>query len=381
MKNLFKFIFTSLAGASLLTACEKKEGPLPFYGPGSAPALTASSTTIAPPPADSLKSVLTLSWSNPKYASDSATFKYVVQMGAQGTNFATSVSRTFTGVLSASYIAKDLNNMLLAWGYDFGKAYDIDVRVISSYANNNEVYQSNVIKIKMTPYKVPPKVALPAGGELFLVGDATAGDWGNPVPVPSQQFSRLDETTWAGVFNLKGGKQYLVLPENGSWENKYSVANNTLPELNKGGDFLYNANDNFPGPATDGFYTITLDFQRGKFTVVPFTSTLPSNLFIVGAAVPAGWNNPVPANHQLVRNNSSHFSIVVDMSAAGEYLLLPVNGSWDNKYSVADKNVVGLSAGGTFGYNLPDNFPGPATAGTYKVEAEFATMKFKVTKQ
>ena len=143
---------------------------------------------------------------------------------------------------------------MLAWGFEFNKAYDLDVRVISSYANNNEKRNSNIIKIKGTPYKIPPRVALPTSGKLFLVGDASEGGWNNPVPVPKQEFTRLDETTFAGIFNMKGGKQYLVLPVNGNWDNKYSVASNSVPGLSAGGDFRFNASDNFPGPATDGLY-------------------------------------------------------------------------------------------------------------------------------
>src|SRR5690606_28342251 len=127
---------------------------------------------------------------------------------------------------------------------------DIEVRVISSYANNNERLVSNVIPIKMTPYKVPPRVELPASGKLFLIGGATEGGWTNPVPPPAQEFSRLDETTFAGVFNLKGGEEYLVILENGSWA-KYSVANKTVAGLAEGGDFGAELNDNFPGPAED----------------------------------------------------------------------------------------------------------------------------------
>ena len=59
--------------------------------------------------------------------------------------------------------------------------------------------------------------------------------------------------------------------------------------------------------------------------------------------------------------------------------MLPVNGDWSHKFSVANNSVAGLSAGGTFGYDLSDNFPGPATSGTYKISVNFVTNKFVVT--
>jgi len=232
----------------------------------------------------------------------------------------------------------------------------------------------------MTPYKIPPKIALPTSLKLFIVGDATAGGWNNPVPVPSQELVRLDETTWGGVFQLIGGKQYLLLPVNGDWSHKFSVANNSLPGLNAGGDFGFDLSDNFPGPTASGLYKIIVDFQQGKFSVTPYSGALPSNLYIVGDATAGGWNNPVPTpSQQFTRLNSSVFEITLPLIGGKQYLLLPVNGDWSHKFAVANNTVPGLAAGGTFGYDLSDNFPGPAASGTYKISVNFVTNKFVVT--
>ncbi|MCF1715796.1 SusE domain-containing protein [Flavihumibacter sp. RY-1] len=382
MKHLFKILFNSLLAAIVLTACEKAED-LPFYENGTAPAVTASASTIAPIPADSLAAGLILNWTNPAYAADSATYKYIVEIDRAGNNFAQAAQRVITGSLSTTYLNKELNNILIDKGLEFGTAYDMEVRVISSYSNNNERLISNVLPIKMTPYKIPPRVELPSSGKLFLVGSATGSGWNNPVQTPEQEFTRLDETTFAGVFNLKGGNEYLVLPVNGLWDQKYSVANKNLPGLAEGGDFGFGLNDNIPGPAADGMYKIVLDFQAGKFIVTPYTeNNLPSALFMVGDATPGGWNNPVPTpSQQFTRLNSSEFELTLELTGGKQYLFLPVNGDWSTKYSVQDNTLTGLAEGGSFGYNLPQNFPGPATDGTYKINVNFATSKFSVVKQ
>lgn len=381
MKHLFKILFNSLLAAMVLTACEKADD-LPFYENGTAPAVTASASTIAPVPADSLAAGLTLSWTNPSYAADSATYKYVVEIDQAGNGFANAAQRVITGSLSTTYLNKELNTILLDKGLEFGTAYDMEVRVISSYSNNNERLISNVLPIKMTPYKIPPRVELPSSGKLFLVGSATGSGWNNPVQTPEQEFTRLDETTFAGVFNLKGGNEYLVLPVNGLWDQKYSVANKNLAGLAEGGDFGFGLNDNIPGPATDGIYLIVLDFQAGKFVVTPFKDAeLPSSLFIVGNATAGDWSNPVPVpSQQFTRLNSAEFEITVDLTGDREYLLLPENGNWNKKYSVADNSVAGLREGGEMGYNLPANIPGPTTTGSYKINVNFATHRYKVTR-
>ena len=371
------------AGMLLLAAACEKVPDLPLYKEGVDPVLTASSTTIAPVPADSNKTALTLSWTNPGYATDSAKYKYIIQIDSAGRNFSKAVSREVSGTRSISMTAKELNTILLDYGFQFNRAYDIDARVISSYANNNERRTSNTVKLKATPYKVPPKVPLPTSNRLFIVGDATDGGWTNPVPLPSQELTRIDETTFGGIFNLSGGKQYLVLPVNGSWDTKYSVANNQLPGLAAGGDFGFNLNDNFPGPSASGLHKIMMDFQAGKFTVAPFTQQhgLPSQLFIVGDATPGGWTNPVPLPAQrFTRLNSTRFEITLPLTAGKNYLFLPENGSWDKKYGAVDNQAAGVKNGGPLKPEGQD-MPSPDASGTYKITVDFINNTYVLVKQ
>ena len=378
MRSIINIFLIVTGITAFLSSCEKV-AELPLYGPGTTPILASSATNIAALAADSNKVALSLSWTSAKFSTDSANTKYVIEIDSAGKNFSNPATKIVIGNLSTTFTAKELNTILLNKGYAFNVPISMDVRVVASYANNNDRRSSDVIRIKMTAYKIPPKIAVPASGKLFLVGDASQGGWNNPVPVPSQEFAKIDETTWGGVFQLNGGKQYLILPVNGDWGNKYSVANNSVTGLSTGGDFGLNLNDNFPGPATSGLYKIIVDFQSGKFSVTPYSGVLPTNLFIVGDATAGGWNNPVPVpGQQLTRLNSSIFEITMPLVGGKQYLLLPVNGDWSHKFAVANNSVAGLSSGGSFGYDLNDNFPAPATSGTYKITVNFLTGKFTV---
>lgn len=378
MKNILKFLFASAAMILLYTSCNKVDN-LPSYANGTAVVLSGSVATVAPVVADSDKVVISFNWTDPKYASTPSTFKYVLEIDSTGRNFAKEATKIVIGSLTTSLQAKELNAILLGFGFAYNTPYDIDIRITSSYGNNNEQIKSNVLKVRATPYVIPPKVVPPASGRLFLVGDASQGGWNNPVPVPTQEFAKLDSVTYGGVFNIVGGKQYLALPVNGDWSHKFAVQDNSIPGLPAGGDFGYDYPQNFPGPATSGWYVIIFNFQSGKFSVTPFTGTLATNLFIVGDATAGGWNNPVPVpSQQLVRLNSSVFELSLPITGGKQYLLLPVNGDWSHKYAVQDNTLPGLSAGGAFGYDLPQNFPGPATSGTYKISVNFVTGKFSM---
>ena len=380
MKIINQILSLAVIATLAFTSCDKAD-KLPLYGNGTAPVLSAASTTVAPPPADSNKYSLILNWTDPKHGQDPVKYKFVVEIDSSGRNFSKAVSRTLLGKLTDSIVAKDLNAMMLAWGFEFNKAYDLDVRVTSSYGNNNEKLASNILKIRATPYKIPPKVPLPLTGRLFIVGGATDGGWTNPVTVPAQEFARLDETTFGGVFFLKANDAYVLLPVNGSWDTKFVINDRLLPGVDTTGTFFFSTGpgQDFKTPATAGYYKMTIDFQKGTYKVAPITLQhgLPTNLFITGGATPGGWNNPVPLpSQQLTRRNAVQWDVTLNFTSGQAFLILPVNGSWGQKFG-ADVPAADNKSG-TFKPEGGD-FPAPATSGSYKFVIDFYSGKYQLT--
>lgn len=347
MKKLF--ISTSLITSVcllLLSSCEKAKD-LPFYPEGKNFNLTLSSNAIAPAITDSNNQALNLTWTTPEYPIADSTIKYIVQVDAAGNNFQNAITQTLIGDLSLGFIAKDLNAFAIANLWEFNKPHQMEARVISSYPNNNDQKTSNVAAFTYTPYLVPPKVTPPAGRELFLVGNATAGGWDNPVPV-SQKFKTIDSVTYEGTFYLNGGGQYLLLPVNGDWSHKYNVADGSLPGLSGGGDFGADlGSSNIPGPATTGMYKISVDFQHGKFKV---TNVSQYGLLYAPGDY-QGWSPPT-ARTLGSPNNDGKFDGYINVPAGGSYEFKFTPGpTWDN--------ALGDGGGGTLspsGGNL--KFPG-----------------------
>ena len=378
MKNFLKSIALLFICAAIITSCEKVDD-IKTYNDGVSPILSASSLTVAPRITDSSANVVTFDWTSPKYATDSSQVKYTLQIDSAGKSFAKPYfSTTLTGARSFSLKGKEVTKLLLDQGLAFNTAYNLIVRVISTYANGNEPLTSNTVAIKMSAYVTPPKITVPFTGRIFIVGDATQNGWNTPVPAPVQEFGKIDSVTYVGVFNLNGGREFLVLPEAGNFNNKYSLSANNLPGVETSGDFGYNLSSNFKGPNSNGWFKITLDFQRGKYRIQPYVGPqIPSNLFIVGNATPGGWNNPVPVpTQQFTRLNSVQFVInSLQLNGTGnEYLMLPVNGDWSNKYSVANTGATS-GMGGFFGYNLNDNFPSPAASCAYRLEVNYGIQR------
>ena len=374
MRYLAKLFSMASVMAIAFTACQKVAS-LPFYPPGSAPVLSSSVTSTKPAPADSLTNVIAFSWTNPKYASDSSTTKYILEFDSSGRHFSMEQTIVLTGARKDTLTAKALNNILLALGFAYNTTYNVDVRVTSSYANNNVQLRSNVLTLQMTPYVVPPKVGPPASNALFLVGSATAGGWGNPVPVPAQQFTRDDSVTYHGTFYMNGGQQYLLLPVNGDWSHKYAVQDNSIAGLSAGGDFGYNVgsafNANFPGPAATGIYKITVYFQSGKFTVTAVSKY--GLLYVPGDYQSAPNWTPATAPTLGSPKNDGNYDGYINITTTGGFKFTS-EPDWNgtNYGDTASNGESGILGGNNNNLNVP-------AAGYYHISANTKTNTWSAT--
>ena len=185
MPSIKKLFYLLLGAMIFIGACTKVDD-LPFYEKGSAVVLTSSSASIAPTPADSATNVVTFTWTDPKYATDSNNVKYIIQIDSAGRNFTQKKEFTVIGGRSLSLTGRQINDIVLNYGFTLGVPYDMDVRVVSSYVNNNDLYFSNTVKLKITPFNDPSTLAssvttvtgtLPTAGQ-----NATTFTWGPSFP-------------------------------------------------------------------------------------------------------------------------------------------------------------------------------------------------------
>jgi len=275
MKQLSKIIFFSTLLFAMFSACKKDENKVYFNG-GTAPVLSSTINGASLPLSFANRNnvALNLSWTNPNYqfttGISSQDVNYLIEIDTAGANFTNPKKQTVavSKDLSRSFTQGEFNGYLLnQLQLDTSVVHNIELRVTSYLTNSSVPLASNVLKYTVVPYPIPPVVTPPSSGQLFLVGSATAGGWNNPVPVPTQQFTKINATYFQITVNLIGGQEYLFIPVNGDWSHKYAVPDKTVANLNQGGDFGYDKSDNFPGPVASGTYLIQVDFQRGKFTV------------------------------------------------------------------------------------------------------------------
>ena len=270
MNHLFKSLLVIIL-ISGLWSCKKDENKVVFLG-GDTPTLTGSTSGVVPLslPAKNT-SAISFSWNNPNYKFNtgisSQDVNYILQFAASGTGFNGQVQEvSVTKDLSVTLSVGQLNGIMAKLGLPENVSQKMIVRLKAFLANGSASVSSNEVSFSATPY-LDVLVPLPLTGTLYLIGSATPGGWVNPVPDPAQKFTQTNSTTFSITIALTGGQEYLILPQNSSWDNKYAVKDKTVPGLWQGGDFGYNLGDNIPGPAVSGTYTIVLNFKTGKFTV------------------------------------------------------------------------------------------------------------------
>lgn len=271
MKNIFKFLVAVFMLTTVFTGCEKDENRVSYLG-GTAPVLTANRTSVPLSFLTKDDEAVKLMWTNPEYnfttGISSQDVNYLVEVEPAGGNFS-NPKKTFaiSKDLSLTLTQNDFNDMLLnKLLLTPGVPTTVQIRVKSFLAANAVALISNVMVFQVTPYAIPPKVAPPASGELYIVGSATPGSWNNPVPTPSQKFTQISTTLYEITLPLTAGNSYLFLPVNGSWSAKYGCLGGNNSNNPNGDDFRDGGGDML-SPAAAGNYKIQVDFQRGVFTL------------------------------------------------------------------------------------------------------------------
>jgi len=272
MKKIANILFFSLLLTVMLGSCKKDEFKNYFEG-GTAPVLSTSAAAVKLSYATAAAEAVKLNWTNPNYTFttgvSSQSVNYVLEIDTTGANFTNpnKKSISISQDLSLSITVAEFNDYLLnQLVLKPGMNHNLDVRIKASLSNGSVPIYSNVLKLTATPYSIPPKVAVPSSGKLYLVGSASPGGWNNPVPVPSQEFNKVSDTQYELVVALSGGNSYLFLPVNGDWGFKYGAMGANNSNNPDGDDFKPNGGD-ILAPATSGTYKIIVDFQRGKFSV------------------------------------------------------------------------------------------------------------------
>ena len=277
MKKIVKQLFFFSLLVAFFASCKKDENQLVYSG-GTAPVLTASSTT-AKTLDSTLKNTITInfSWTNPNYQFNtgvsSQDVTYFLQVDTTGANFTSPLLQqvSISKDLSVSFTVKELNTILTKLNLNEDMPHNMEFRIKSTLINGSVPLYSNVVKITITPY-LDVALPLPPEGHLYITGSGTPSGWTNDPPIPVQKCTKVSKTEYYIVMDFSPGLQYKFLDSLTKWQPQYGKLLNSNGD-GLSGDLGYNFGggtdpDAIPTPSASGTYKVTLNFKTGKYNAV-----------------------------------------------------------------------------------------------------------------
>jgi hypothetical protein len=371
MRNIIYKLMTAVLGIAVFAGCHKV-ADLPYYENGTAVALSSDKSAVSPTPADSVSNVITFTWTTPNYATDTSNYKYILEIDSAGRNFAQKSTKTVMGDLSTSLTGKELNAILLNYGFALGSPHSLEFRITSSYGNNNEKYLSNVIGVQVTPYNDPSVLSTEKTSVTGTL--ATASDHSNTF-------------SWTAAFNGYSGNVTYVLQYDSATKNFASpfeipVGVNMLSKsLNQGEMNETALNSGIPGGNSGKVeYRLKATTAQGAISYSNVVMvTIQSYLPIVRFYLPGGYQASTGNGNDWDPGTAPEF--IRDTRAAAFnklyyiYIYLPAGAefkvtqgrSWDINYGGSGGT---LSAGGA---NLS-----VATAGFYRISIDRLTLQYDI---
>ncbi|MFV0606193.1 MAG: SusE domain-containing protein [Niabella sp.] len=144
---------------------------------------------------------------------------------------------------------------------------------------------------------------------------------------------------------------------------------------------------NESAPLISNFVTVTVNPYLDFAIEPPGTAAanyLDGNLWITGDAVASGWLNPLPSpydvSQKFTRVDIMHYEATITFKGSGAYKLIQTQGVWGTQYHALDGSAAAALIGSFEKKDAEPGFPSPP-AGTYKVQINFQTGKYTLTKQ
>jgi hypothetical protein len=285
--------------------------------------LTPSATSVVTKVATSSQVGITFNWST-AFAGYNGVKTYAMQYAKGGTSFANPVNVEVTK-FTKSFTQFELNKLALAVGVAAGQAGPVDFR-IKAVNEAGTILYSNTATISITTYI--------AYNSIGIIGDATAGGWDKDTDLYRPDASK--PTEWQGVFLLTGGKSAKFRADD-KWDDNWG--NTGFPS----GTGQANG-PNIP-VSTTGYYKVTLDVATGAYSFTPVTTTVYTNISLIGAQ--SNWGSDI-ADLTKDPNNDQVWTGTVNLTA-GE-LKFRANHDWAVNWGISSgTSASSLSGVGSFG--------------------------------
>jgi hypothetical protein len=278
-----------------MVACKKMGIVIP--APVNAPlAITASDSALVLNQENQNSNAITFRWTTGTNNGTNSAISYTFQIDKKGNNFANPIVIDLgKQVYSLSYTVGQLNDSVLNhWSIAPGTAADFEARIIANVAGSSLPPQiSNTKEIGVTPYQ-------PVSSTLYIIGGATLTGWDN-----NKAEALTTDPANPGGFIYQG----TLLPGNFKF---ITTLGSFLPSYNMGADsskLIFRTSDADPDNQFTineaSVYKVSVNLISLTIKVEKLAQAPYSKLWIIGDAVPRGWDISTPDS--MFRNPNNAF--------------------------------------------------------------------------
>jgi hypothetical protein len=269
------------------------------------------------------------------------------------------------------YTVQELNQLLVdRWGITPGNTVSLKARVYNSLGTATTFHDST------DWYNVSVKTYIPVTKTLYLIGDAAPAGW-SADNAPAMDLSPVapGKFTWRGILNA-GALKFITTQ--GAF----------VPSYNKGhNDFSLVYRTSFDQPdetfliEEGGLYEVSIDLLHLTISIAASAEPAYSRLWMLGDAIPTGWNIDDPAEMRVDESNKFVFTYN-EVLSVGEFKIPVATGNFSTDYYMPLENNPAISETGAqlVVGGSPDYKWKITEAGPYKIKLNIQVPSISIEK-
>lgn len=332
-------------------------------------ALSAVKDTLVLEEKDYGADAMVLNWTTGTNQGTNAAISYVLAIDVKGNDFKNAVTEDLgKNIYTKKYTVRELNELLLTkWNITPGTPTVLEAKITTSVANYESYSETSVKEVKVTPYQ-------PVTNTLYLIGDAAPNGWSADNATPLKGNADVPGSfTWQGLLNP--GEFKMI-----------TVKGQFTPSYNKGADnnhLFYRTSDDQPDNkfviTKGGVYVVTVNLLDLSISIKEGNEPPYKQLWLLGDAVPTGWNIDNPTEMRVDSGNLFMFNYY-GVLKSGEFKIPVSTGDFGTDYYMPltnhpDLNLtsVQLTRGGSPDTKWQITNPGP-----YKIKLNLESMTISI---
>lgn len=297
----------------MISSCKKDSVQITAQE-GTPAILTASATSVALTLETADQEAVVFSWNKADYEYNAA-IQYTLQIDKKGNDFASPKEYGIDASVSSQAITVgNLNNALILLGFTPNVATDMEVRVKSELAINENTLYSNVLTYSVIPYPVIvtyPSIYAPGAYQGWIASTAEkVASFGN------------DANVYEGyVYFGDAANLTFKFTTDINWTTTYGWASSSNTDTYAIGTMSSSATGNLFVPST-GYYQLKADLGKNTWSAEKTT------FGIVGDGVPGGWEGDTEMTYDAT---AKEWKATADL-IGGKFIKFRANHAWTIDY-------------------------------------------------